>query len=345
MKAAVGIIGCGQWGQHYVRIFSELGTGPIPVYDQDPERLDTIRRRYPQLVAFTNPQDLLDQEIEAVIVATPASTHFEIAQSVLLAGKDVLVEKPLVLDVEEGRTLTQIAERAGRILMVGHVFLYNPGIRRLKEYVHAGPSGIGRVYFLYATRTNLGPIRRDVNVVWDLATHDISIFNDLLDAHPLWVNAVGGRVLGTDRDDVAFITLTYPGGILAHLHVGWADPNRVRQVVVVGSSKRIVFDDVNVPERLKVFEKGVAVSGTDADNFGEFMLAIRDGDTFSPRLEPLEPLKEMCSHFLDCVANRTRPRTDGDQGLAVVAVLTAIEQSMEVGGARVSVPTFERIPA
>jgi predicted dehydrogenase len=238
-----------------------------------------------------------------------------------------------------------MAELAGRILMVGHVFLYNPGIQRLKEFIHAGPDGIGQVYYCYATRTNLGPIRQDVNVVWDLAPHDISIFNDLLGAVPLWVNAVGGRVLGSGREDVVFITLAYPGGILAHIHVGWADPSRVRQVVVVGNRKRIVFDDVNIQEKLRIYEKGVTVSGTDSDDFGQFMLAIRDGDIISPRLETLEPLKELCTDFLACVVKRTRPRTDAEQGLAVVNVLIAIQQSIALEGARVRVSASERATA
>lgn len=344
MRVGIGIIGCGYWGPNYIRAFSELGVESIAIFDQDPERLSLVQHRFPRATACKDQQDLFDR-VQGVVVATSASFHYEIARAAVLAGKDVLVEKPFVLDQEEGKILLQMAENTGRILMVGHVFLYNPGIQQLKAQLNSQTDGIGKLYYLYATRTNLGPIRKDVNVVWDLAPHDISIFNYLLQSDPLWVSAVAQRFLGNAHVDVAFIRLAYRSNILAHVHVGWADPNRVRQVVAVGSRKRIVFDDVDIRERLKIFEKGVMVSETDTDNFGQFLLAVQDGAIISPRIEPLEPLKEMCTDFLACMNSRTRPLTDGKHGLSVVNTLTSISRSIEMRGAPVPVDPIDGIIA
>lgn len=342
MTARIGIIGCGRWGQNYVRVFSELTAPVVAVCDQDEARLQMIRRRYLGVRTFLDFRELLAEEtIDAVVVATPTSTHYELSKSALLARKHVLVEKPMVLDPAHGRELIELAERLGLVLMVGHVFLYNPGIVKLKEYITDSTDGVGQIYYLYATRTNLGPIRKDVNVVWDLAPHDVSIFSYLLNTRPVYVNAVGARLLGNCREDVAFITLTYPGDIVANIHVSWADPNRVRQVVVVGNRKRVVFDDLNIQEKIRVFEKGVSVSGTDTDSFGEFVLSIRDGDITSPKVEVREPLKEQCVDFLACLQGRARPRADAYQGLEVVEILTAIQRSIEMEGARVECSPLE----
>jgi predicted dehydrogenase len=317
---------------------------PIALFDQNPERLGLVQRRFPRTIACKDQQDLFDR-VQGVVVATSASFHYEITRAAVLAGKDVLVEKPFVLDREEGKILLQMAENTGCILMVGHVFLYNPGIQQLKTQLNSQTDGIGKLYYLYATRTNLGPIRKDVDVVWDLAPHDISIFNYLLQSDPLRVSAVAQRFLGNAHVDVAFITLAYRSDILAHIHVGWADPNRVRQVVVVGSQKRIVFDDIDVRERLKIFEKGVSVSETETDNFGQFLLAVQDGAIISPRIEPLEPLTEMCADFLACMNSRARPLVDGKHGLSIVNTLTSISRSIEMGGTSVQVDPVDGVIA
>lgn len=336
MSTNIGIVGSGRWGQNYVRVFSDLAAPVVGVCDQDESRLDIIRQRYPRVRTFLDYRELLEVDtIDAVVVATPASTHYELSKSALLAGKDLLVEKPLVLVPEHGYELIELAERQGLSLMVGHVFMYNPGVMKLKQCITAGEDGVGKIYYVYAARTNLGPIRNDVNVVWDLAPHDVSIVNYLLNSFPLYVNAVGAKLLGNGLEDVAFITLTYPGGIMANIHVSWTDPNRVRQVVVVGDRKRVVFDDLNFQEKVRVFEKGVSVSGSDTDSFGEFMLSIRDGDIISPKVEVREPLKEQCANFLDSLQGRARPRVDANQGLEVVEILTAIQRSLEKDGERV----------
>ena len=253
----VAIIGCGYWGMNYVRIFNELTDARVlAVCDQSAERLNEVARRFPGLYLTTQIDDAVSQpDVEAVVVCTEASTHFNVTRRLLMAGKHVLVEKPLTTIAADSEKLIDLAESNSAILMVGHTFIFNAGVRKVKEYVQEDS---GRVYYLYARRTNLGPIRRDVNALWDLAPHDIAIFNYLLDGTPQWVSAVGGKVLGNCRDDVGFISLGYPDNVLAHVHVSWADPDKARDVVVVKSDKRIVFNDLNGIEQVRVFEKGVS---------------------------------------------------------------------------------------
>jgi len=272
--------------------------------------------------------------VEAVVVCTEASTHFNVTRRLLMAGKHVLVEKPLTTIAADSEKLIDLAESNSAILMVGHTFIFNAGVRKVKEYVQEDS---GRVYYLYARRTNLGPIRRDVNALWDLAPHDIAIFNYLLDGTPQWVSAVGGKVLGNCRDDVGFISLGYPDNVLAHVHVSWADPDKAREVVVVKSDKRIVFNDLNGIEQVRVFEKGVSPVEHKPLNYGEFRFEIRDGDIISPRIEPVEPLKHQCRHFLECVRTGKRPISSGVEGRDVVRVLEAVNRYIECKGLQVEV--------
>jgi predicted dehydrogenase len=332
----VAIIGCGYWGMNYVRIFNELTDARVlAVCDQSAERLNEVARRFPGVYLTTQIDDAVSQpDVEAVVVCTEASTHFNVTRRLLMAGKHALVEKPLTTIAADSEKLIDLAESNSAILMVGHTFIFNAGVRKVKEYVQEDG---GRVYYLYARRTNLGPIRRDVNALWDLAPHDIAIFNYLLDGTPQWVSAVGGKVLGNCRDDVGFISLGYPDNVLAHVHVSWADPDKAREVVVVKSDKRIVFNDLNGIEQVRVFEKGVSPVEHEPLNYGEFRFEIRDGDIISPRIEPVEPLKHQCRHFLECVRTGKRPISSGVEGRDVVRVLEAVNRSMESKGLQVEV--------
>jgi predicted dehydrogenase len=335
-QVGVAIIGCGYWGMNYVRIFSELlDARVVAVCDQSPERLQEVARRYPE-VFLTTQVDLAATHpgVSAVVVCTEATTHYALARRLLLAGKHILVEKPLTTTATDAQKLIDLAESSSSTLMVGHTFIFNAGVRKVKEIVHKSN---GRVYYLYARRTNLGPIRRDVSALWDLAPHDIAIFNYLLDSTPQWVSAVGGKVLGNCRDDVGFISLGYPGNVLAHVHVSWADPDKAREVVVVKSDKRIVFNDLNGTEQVRVFEKGVSPVEQEPLNYGEFRFQIRDGDIISPRIEPVEPLKSQCRHFLDCVRTGNRPISSGSEGRDVVRVLEAVNRSVECKGLQVEI--------
>jgi predicted dehydrogenase len=241
----------------------------------------------------------------------------------------------MALDAGGCAALCDLAESAGRVLMVGYTFLYNAGVRKMKE--HMAPEPFGRPYYLHATRTNLGPIRHDVNAVWDLAPHDIAIFNYLLDDEPRWASAIGTRVLRTNRDDIAFATLGYDNDVVGNIHVSWADPNKVREVVAVGSRRRVVFNDLNDVERVRVFERGVSVGDAVTDSYGEFKLLVRDGDIISPKVEPSEPLKNQCQDFVDAIVAGRPPLAQARFGLGVVRTLVAIETSMRARGAAVEV--------
>jgi predicted dehydrogenase len=332
----IAVIGCGYWGMNYVRIFNELvESRVVAVCDQSAERLKEVSRRFPGAYLTTQVDDAASQPgVDAVVVCTEATTHFNVTRRLLQAGRHILVEKPLTTTTAEADKLIELAESHSAILMVGHTFVFNSGVRKVKEYVQ---NGGGRVYYLYARRTNLGPIRRDVNALWDLAPHDIAIFNYLLDSTPQWVSAVGGKVLRNCRDDVGFISLGYPENVLAHVHVSWADPDKAREVVVVKSDKRIVFNDLNGIEQVRVFEKGVSTVEQEPLNYGEFRFEIRDGDIISPRIEPVEPLKHQCRHFLDCVRTGKRPISSGVEGRDVVSVLEAVNRSIECKGLQVEV--------
>src|SRR6266481_6913640 len=307
----------------------------VAVCDQSADRLKEAARRFPGVYLTTQVDDAASQPgVDAVVVCTEATTHFNVTRRLLLAGKHVLVEKPLTTIAADSEKLIDLAESNSAILMVGHTFIFNAGVRKVKEYVQQAG---GRVYYLYARRTNLGPIRRDVNALWDLAPHDIAIFNYLQDSTPQWVSAVGGKVLRNCRDDVGFISLGYPDNVLAHIHVSWADPDKAREVVVVKSDKRIVFNDLNGVEQVRVFEKGVSTVGQEPLNYGEFRFEIRDGDIISHRIEPVEPLKNQCRHFLECVRTGKRPVSSGVEGRDVVRVLEAVNRLIESKGLQVEV--------
>ena len=333
----LAIIGCGYWGINYVRVFSETRDSKIVlVCDVNEDRLQAVRERYQLIGTSANWEEVLTNRwVDAVVIATPANTHFEVAEKCLMSGKHVLVEKPIATRVDHAESLVQTADKKGLVLMVGHTFLYNAGVRKVKELMSS--ETFGRTYYLHAARTNMGPIRDDVNALWDLASHDVAILNYLLDAQPQWVSAVGSKMFGNERADVGFSTLSYPGGVIANIHSSWLDPNKVREVVVVGSKQRIVFDDLKNVERVRIFEKGVAPAEMEADSFGEFRLLVRDGDIVSPWIETSEPLRNLGTHFLQCITSGTRPLTDGVNGLEVVRVMSAIDESLEQSGAPVKV--------
>ena len=332
----VAIIGCGYWGMNYVRVYSQLPDARVVVAcDQRPERLDEVARRFPGVALTTSVEEALAVPgVEAAVICTQAASHRAVAGLALQAGKHLLVEKPLTVTVAEADELIELASAEDRVLLTGHTFLYNPGVKQVKRLVSDG--ALGRTYYLYARRTNLGPFRSDVNALWDLAPHDIAIFNHLLDALPEWASAVGARVVSNGREDVGFISLGYPDGVLAHIHVSWADPSKVREFVVVGSDRRIAFNDLDVSERVRVYDQGVRFDEKEATSFGEH-LQVREGDITSPALPAIEPLKHLSGHFLHCVRRNERPLTSGRDGRAVVAVMEAIEQSVANHGAPVAI--------
>jgi predicted dehydrogenase len=335
-QLGVLVIGSGYWGRNYVRIFHELkDTRVVAVCDRSLEQLAAIAAEFPHVklvqdleVALTLPG------IDCTVVATPAKTHFGVTSWCLETGLPVLVEKPLTTNSADAVELIDLASSRGLTLMVGHTFVYNAAVRKVKEYLDSGR--LGDVYYMYARRTSLGPIRTDVNALWDLASHDVSIFNYLLGVEPEWVSAIGARVLRNEREDVGFVSVGYPGGIVAHIHVSWADPNKTREVVVVGSEKQVVFNDLNQLEQVRLFSRGVTAVPPENPSYGEFMFQLRDGDIVSPLIEASEPLKNECSHFVECVRTGSSPITDGIVGDSAVRVLEAIDRSISLRGESVS---------
>jgi predicted dehydrogenase len=336
-RLRLALVGFGYWGPNYARVLSELPDAELTVVcDQRPDRLSLVTQRYRTVATCEHLDDLFARDdVDAIVIATPASTHETLVRASLNSGRHVLVEKPMALDVAGCQALCDLADSAGRVLMVGYTFLYNAGVRKMKECMR--PEQFGQTYYLHATRTNLGPIRHDVNAVWDLAPHDIAIFNYLLDEQPLWASAIGTRVLKTSRDDIAFVTLGYQNDVVGNIHVSWADPNKVREVVAVGSLRRVVFNDLNDLERVRVFERGVSAGEAIADSYGEFKLLVRDGDIVSPKIEPSEPLRNQCKDFVDAIVTGRPPLARARFGLGVVRTLAAIETSMRSRGAAVEV--------
>ncbi len=336
MNSKIIIIGCGHWGKNYVRIFSGLlGPGAVAAVDSNDAVLRSVSKSHGGVETAGDLDNLLaKRSFGMAVVSTPAATHYDVAARCLEAGLDVLAEKPLTLNAAEAVRLANLARRKRRILMVGHTFLYNPAVRKMRDLLNRGTCG--KIYYMKATRTHLGLVRPDVNAVWDLAPHDVAIFNYLTGSVPVSVIAVGGCYLKENKEDVAFITLQYPKNILGHIHVSWADSNKERVVEVVGSKARLVFDDLNTLERLKIFEKGISANITGGNNFGEFLFALRDGDIISPRIENVEPLAEVCKEFLRCVESRKQPLSGAGNAIDVVRVMCAVERSLRGNGKSVA---------
>ena len=327
------MIGCGRWGKNYVRVLGELDRAArvVEIYDQDPATAEGVRERFPLISVATELDRMLENpNIDAVVIATPATTHAGLAARALRAGKHVMVEKPLATVLDDAVEVHNLALERKRTLMVGHTFRYNDAVKKVREIV-AG-ADFGRPYYLAARRNHLGLIRPDVSVIWDLAPHDLEIFSWIVGAQPRTVSAVGASFLKADRPDVAFATLSYSNGVVGNIQVSWIDSNKIREVVVIGDRRRVVFNDLDALEPVRVFEKGIEVSG-DVNSFGEFKLQLRDGDIYSPKVDMREPLRVQCEHFIECIRDNRAPLTDGADGADVVATLEAIDRSMASGGA------------
>jgi predicted dehydrogenase len=269
--------------------------------------------------------------LDGIVISTPPSSHFPIAMDCLDNGMNILVEKPLALSSQDAEALIEKADAKGLTLMVGHTFEYNSGIQKLRDYINAGE--LGDIYYLDTARLNLGLYQRDTNVLWDLAVHDISILLYLLEENPLFVSAQGMRSISQEICDVAYLNIVFPDNVIAHVHVSWLDPCKVRRVTVVGSKKMAVFNDLWPEGKIKIYDKGVDVPSY-TDGFGEFQYNYRSGDITIPSFRFLEPLREECQHFIDSINNKTVPLSSGQKGLAVIKVLEAAERSMQNNGLR-----------
>jgi predicted dehydrogenase len=332
----VGVIGCGYWGPNLIRNFVELSEAKlIAVADLCDERIAHIGSRYPNIWTTKDYQDFFSMPLQAVVVATPPATHHRIALDCLRHGLHVLVEKPLTLKSRDAQKLIEAADERGLTLMVGHTFEYNPAVRVLKKIIEAGE--LGRVYYIDMVRVNLGLYQAKMNVLWDLAPHDISILCYLLDQDPISVAAQGASSIFPGKHDIAHVYLTFPDNVLAHIHVSWLHPRKVRRTTVVGSRKMVVYDDVEMLEKIKIYDKGVETPPY-TDTFGEFHCSYRYGDIVIPHICFTEPLRLECRHFLDSIRDHTEPCSSGQVGLKVVRILEVADRSMHNGAVPIEMP-------
>jgi predicted dehydrogenase len=325
----VACVGVGYWGKNLVRNFYNLSDCELKICcDLSSDNLAKVKEGYPGVSVTDRFDDVInDPTIDAVVIASPAPHHHRMAKQALEAGKHVYVEKPLTLNAEHARDLCETADARDRTLMVGHLMEYHPAVGKLKELVDSGE--LGDIYYLYAQRLNLGIIRQDENAFWSLAPHDVSIALYLLGEEPDSVSARGESFLQPGIEDVVFCNLRFPSGAMANIHVSWLDPHRSRQVTLVGSEKMAVFNDIEATEKVRIYDKGVEDAGY--ASYGD-ALTLRQGDITIPRIEMVEPLRAECAHFLNSIATGNTPRSDGYDGLRVVRVLEAAEQSLANGG-------------
>jgi len=330
----LGIIGVGYWGPNFARLCYEEENASLCWFaDVDEEALRKVRQKYPLVKTTKNYKELLkDKKLQAVVITTPAQTHFKIAKEAMLAKKHVLVEKPLTANLKEARILQNLSKKSKRVLMVDHTFKYNPAIRRLKELIESGE--LGKIYYILGSYSALGPIRKDVDVLWDLGPHWVYTLNYLLGSKPLLVDAKGGEYLKSGMKDVVFINLKYPQKVLANIHITWIYPKKDRSLTVIGDKKMAIFDDVSPDAKLAVYDRGVSFNSTDP-NFANLQAVLRDGDIVIPKVESKEPLKECFRHFLECVAEKKKPLTDVNDGAKVVEILEKAMVSMRKNGASV----------
>lgn len=329
----IGQIGVGYWGKNLLRIFSRLDDAALAtVCDRDTALLKKLRSDFPEVRLTSKSLDVFeDPTIDAVVIATSSETHAELARNALKAGKHVFVEKPLALSVKDAQSVVKLAEKKKKVVMVGHLLKYHPAYVRVKELIDRGD--LGEVYYLYSTRVNLGIFRRNENALWSLAPHDISTALMFLNENAVAVSATGRSFLQKRIEDVVFVEITFANGKMAHLHVSWLDPHKIRKVTVVGSRRMAVIDDMEPTEKVRIYDKGVSHVKEYA-TYGE-ALAVRDGDISIPYVKMQEPLRLECEHFIDCIRHSKRPFSDAEDGLNVVRILEAADRSLKRGGRRV----------
>jgi predicted dehydrogenase len=332
----VGVIGYGYWGPNLVRNFMEApGSTVVSVCDLRGERLLPLAARYPTVKAVTDPQDLLDDpSIDAIVIATPVSSHFELGMAALRANKHVLVEKPLAGNSEQAAALMKEATCRKRVLMVDHTFVYTSAVRKIRELITSNE--LGEIYYYDAVRVNLGLFQHDVNVIWDLAIHDLSIMEYVLPAKATAVSATGISHIPGQPENVAYITLFFEKPQIAHVHVNWLTPVKVRHTLIGGSEKMILYDDLEPSEKVKIYDKGITISQSPEAVY-QMLVSYRSGDMWAPRLDTTEALQTEALHFIDCVTNNKKPETDGAAGLRLVQIVEAAERSLRARGELVEI--------
>jgi len=322
----VAVVGAGYWGPNFIRVLEELADSElVAVCDKDPAKLEMVKDQHPLVTVTDDFDSLLERDdLDAVIVATGSEAHYAVSKAALLKGKHVLVEKPISLKSSHARELVDLARESNKVLLVGHLLQYHSGVAKLKEYIDN--KTLGDIRYVYTTRVNLGKVRKEENAMWSFATHDIYVVMYLLGAEPEFVTAAGQSYVRKGVHDVVFLTLHFPGDVMAHIHVSWLDPHKIRKITVVGDKKMGVLDDVAATEKLRIYDKGIDFT----PSYGDYAesLSVRIGDISIPKLDMKEPLKVECQHFLDCIIKGDEPLTGGEQGFKVIQILEAADQSL-----------------
>ena len=330
-KINVAVIGCGYWGPNLIRNFNHIADCNMKACcDLDGKKLERMKTLYPDIKTTNNLKEILsDDSINAVAIATPVFTHSEIGKLCLKHNKHVLIEKPMASNKNECHELIELAEKNKRVLMIGHTFEYTAAVNKIKEIIESDE--LGEIIYISSSRLNLRLFQPDINVIWDLAPHDISIILYLLDQFPKGVNASGKAHFKKGIEDVATTTLNFPNGTIAFIHSSWLDPDKVRKMTIVGSKKMLVYNDISTNEKIKIFDKGVEAPPY-YDSYAEFYFSYRYGDIYTPRITEYEPLKKECAHFIDCILQGKTPKSDGYSGLRVVSILEAANKSLQNHG-------------
>jgi predicted dehydrogenase len=327
----VALIGYGYWGPNLLRNFNEVdGASMVACSDLSPERLAKIRKRHPGITLTQNYEELLhDPNIDAVVIATPVSTHYPIARQALECGKHVMIEKPIADSSEHAMDLIERAAHHRRVLMVDHTFIYTSAVRKLRDMVDNGD--LGNILYFDSVRVNLGLFQKDINVIWDLAPHDLSIMDFLLRMNPVAMTAVGASHAGNGMVNMAYLTLTFPNNLLAHFHVNWLAPVKIRMTLVGGSKKMVVYDDLEVTEKIRLYDKGLVINGSPEKKY-EAMINYRNGDVWIPKLDASEALSHAAKEFVSAISEGRQSLTDGIAGYRVVRLLEAAQVSLDNGG-------------
>ncbi len=332
-KIGLAVVGCGYWGPHLMRNFSDQPDGDLRwLVDQEPQPLQRWRERYPQTRTTSDlVEALADPKLQAVALATPVSTHYPLAKQCLLAGRHVLIEKPMAQTVSECEELVALADEKGLTLMVDHTFIFTGAVRKIHELIAAGE--LGRIYYFDSVRVNLGLFQHDVNVVWDLAPHDLSIMDYVLPQQPTEVSAHGAcHVTGSHVENIAYLTLKFDDATLAHFHVNWLAPAKIRRIIIGGSKKMLVYDDLSPDERIKIYDKGLVLEDGPLADSHRILAGYRTGDLYAPNVDCTEALQRVTRHFLDCIQKRSAPESDGQTGLRIVKILAAAQESLAANG-------------
>jgi len=333
----VGVVGCGYWGPKLIRNFvTYSGTELTWACDVDEKQLDKISRIYPEVQRTTQLDDLLaDSKLDGVAIATPVNTHFHIAKACLESGKHILVEKPLASSVSEGLELLKLAEQKNLQLMCDHIFCYTGAVRRIKEIIQSG--SLGKLLYFDSVRVNLGLFQHDVNVIWDLAPHDLSILDFLVDEKPIMVSAHGVSHTDNLNENIAYVSLRFQSSFIAHFHLNWLSPVKIRMTMIGGSEKMLVWNDIDAADKIKVYDKGIEVKEEDRKQRERLLVSYRSGDMHAPSIDTTEALSLVVKEFADCIAENRPAMTDGEAGIRILRILEATDRSIKAGGANVSI--------